>query len=312
MKGQYVKAAADIFFPVFIYKANAAQNTPYSHTILYGYHVYGGILVMRITVEENVRCAVQDLNTRAKRTVVFVHGWPLGKDIFECQYTVLPEYGIRCVSIDLRGFGASDRPLRGYSYDRMADDLCHCLQELGLRDVTLCGFSMGGAICVRYMSRYKGARVRRLVLMGAACPSFVQRPGYPYGMSREQVDLLISQIYNDRPKAVSEFGKQCFAGTPSTQYLNWFQGICTDAAAWSTIKTAESLRDEDLRADLAKIKVPTAILHGMQDRVCPFQFAQEMNKGIPSSFIVPFEQSGHCLFYEERNKCNSTLIDFSK
>jgi len=264
----------------------------------------------RIAVEGGIRYAVQDLNPHGKKCLVFVHGWPMSKEVFECQYSVLPEYGIRCIGIDLRGFGDSDRPWRGYNYNRLADDLCKCFQEMGLRNIILCGFSMGGAVCVRYMARYRGARVSKLVLMGAACPSFVQRPGYPHGMTKEQVDSLITQIYDDRPAAVSAFGAMCFAGCPSPQYMNWLQSICTEAAGWSTIKCAEALRDEDLRGDLAKINVPTAILHGVQDRVCPFAFAQEMNKGIPTSFVVPFEQSGHCLFYEERNKCNSTLIDF--
>lgn len=82
------------------------------------------------------------------------------------------------------------------------------------------------------------------------------------------------------------------------------------AAGWSTIQCAESLRDEDLRGDLSKIKVPTAILHGVHDRICPFPFAEEIRKGIKNSFVIPFENSGHALFYEERDKCNSSIIDF--
>lgn len=266
--------------------------------------------MIRVNVEGSVRCAVHDLNPRGGRTVLFVHGWPLSSKIFECQQVVLPEYGIRCVSVDLRGFGASDQPWRGYNYDRLADDLHRCICELDLKCVTLCGFSMGGAICVRYMARHRGARVNKLVLMGAACPSFVQRPGYPYGMTREAVEALIVQAYNDRPQCVCNFGLQCFSGPISRPYHDWLNSVCMEAAGWSTIKCAEALRDEDLRQDLGKIKVPTAIYHGVQDKVCPFAFAEQMHKGIPNSFVLPFEQSGHFLFYEERNKCNASLLDF--
>jgi len=264
----------------------------------------------RLLVDGGVRYAVQDLNPRGKKTIVFVHGWPMSKEIFECQYDVLPEYDIRCVSIDIRGFGDSDKPWRGYNYNQLADDLCKCMQECSLQDVTLCGFSIGGAICIRYMARHRGARVSRLALMGAAAPSFVQRPGFPCGMTLEQVEDLITQIYNDRPRSVFNFCKQCFATTPSPEYLQWLQGLCTQAGGWSTIKCAEALRDEDLRSALSKVRVPTCILHGVQDRICPFPLAEAMHQGIRDSFVVPFEKSGHCLFYEERNKCNSTLIDF--
>ena len=266
--------------------------------------------MLRITVEPSVRCAVNDLNPRGQRTILFVHGWPLSSKIFECQQVVLPEYGIRCVSMDLRGFGDSDQPWRGYTYDCMADDLHKVICEMDLRNITLCGFSMGGAICVRYMARYRGARVKRLVLMGAACPSFVQRPGYPYGMTKEAVDALIVKAYNDRPQCVSDFGRKCFHCPTSPEYHDWNTGVCMEGAGWATIKCAEALRDEDLRQDMCKIKVPTAIFHGVYDQVCPFAFAEEMHKGIANSFVVPFEQSGHCLYYEERNKCNASLLDF--
>lgn len=264
----------------------------------------------RITVEGGVRCAVQDLNPRGTRAIVFVHGWPLDQRIFECQYTVLPQYGIRCVSVDLRGFGESDRPFRGYSYNRLADDLYKVIASLDCKCVTLCGFSMGGAVCVRYMARHSGFKVSRLVLMGAAAPSFVQRPGYPYGMTTQQLDGLISQAYNNRPQLCASFGRMCFAQNHGEEYLSWFTGIAWDASGWGTVQCAEALRDEDLRGDLQRIKTPTAIFHGVQDRVCPYSFAEEMRKGIANAFIIPFEQSGHCLFYEERDKCNSSLIDF--
>lgn len=266
--------------------------------------------MFRIAVEGGVRCAVQDLNCRGRNAVVFVHGWPLDKTIFECQYTVLPQYGIRCISVDLRGFGASDRPSRGYSYNRMADDLFKVLSAIDCRCVTLCGFSMGAAVCLRYMARHGGFKVSKLVLMGAAAPSFVQRPGFPYGMTTQQVDNLIAQAYNNRPQMCADFGPMCFAANHGSAFLDWWQGICTGAAAWSTIQCAESLRDEDLRGDLSKVRVPTAIFHGVQDRVCPYPFAEEMRKGISNAFIVPFERSGHALFYEERDKCNSSLVDF--
>lgn len=267
--------------------------------------------MLYVTVENGVRCAVQDLNPRGRRTILFVHGWPMNERIFESQYAVLPEYGIRCIGLDLRGFGASDKPLRGYNYDCMADDLHKVITEMDLRGITLCGFSMGGAICVRYLSRYRSSgRVGKLVLMGAAVPSFVQRPGYPYGMTNDQVDALIAQAYENRPQCVSDFTSQCFYSRPGERFYHWIEDECLKASGNATIKTAEALRDEDLRSDMQRVRVPTAIFHGVHDQVCPFDFAGEMNKGITNSFVVPFEHSGHCLFHDEKNKCNASLIDF--
>ncbi len=41
--------------------------------------------------------------------------------MFEYQFTELPKHGYRCIGIDLRGFGDSDKPWDGYNYDTMAD-----------------------------------------------------------------------------------------------------------------------------------------------------------------------------------------------
>jgi non-heme chloroperoxidase len=264
----------------------------------------------RVYVDANTRCVVQEINPAGRHTVLFVHGWPYSKEIFDSQYAVLPNYGIRCVSYDIRGFGESDKPWKSYTYDCLADDLYQIIKSIDAKCVTLCGFSMGGAICTKYMARHKGYKVEKLILMGAACPSFVQRPGYPAGMTREQVDAMIAQCYSDRPLVCDSFSRMCFATNPSESYLRWISGCALESYGFAMIKCLESLRDEDLRAAMGKIRVPTAIFHGLHDAVCPYAFAEEMHRGIPNSFIVTFEGSGHCLFYDEKDKCNAQMIDF--
>lgn len=266
-----------------------------------------------INVDTGVRLAVTDINPKGCKTVVFLHGWPLAKEIFEYQTEVLPRCGVRCVCVDMRGYGDSDKPWGGYSYDRMADDLHKVITTMNLKCVTLFGFSMGGAVCVRYLARHgAGPRVNRLVLCGAACPRFVQGPGYPYGKTVAEVNELISSCCHDRPDTVADFGKTCFASGPSREFLGWITSLCDKASGYGTIKGLEALRDEDLSKDLCKITVPTAIFHGVHDRVCPYVFSSYMNQGIADSYIVPFEQSGHALFYDEKEKCNASLLEFMK
>jgi pimeloyl-ACP methyl ester carboxylesterase len=70
------------------------------------------------------------------------------------------------------------------------------------------------------------------------------------------------------------------------------------------------LRDSDLRTDLEKVMIPTAIFHGKLDKLCPFELAEELHKGIVNSKLIAFENSGHALFLEERSKFNDELIKF--
>ena len=78
--------------------------------------------------------------------------------------------------MDLRGFGKSDTPVFGYTYNQMSADIFNVVQKLKLRNFILSGFSMGGAIALRYMNIYKGFGVNKLILLSAAAPCFTQRP----------------------------------------------------------------------------------------------------------------------------------------
>lgn len=90
----------------------------------------------------------------AGRPVVLIHGWPLSGEAFNGQIPALQQAGYRVVTYDRRGFGRSDKPLTGYTYDTLADDLRTLLTELELIDVTLVGFSMGGGEVARYFTLY--------------------------------------------------------------------------------------------------------------------------------------------------------------
>ncbi|MGG7096161.1 alpha/beta fold hydrolase [Clostridium sardiniense] len=261
-------------------------------------------------VGKDVKIAVNDVNPSGNPTVLFIHGWPLTSEVFEYQYNILPKYNIRCISIDIRGFGKSDKPFEGYSYDDLADDLYKIIKNIDVKSLILAGFSMGGAIAIRYMARHKGYKVSKLALLGAAAPSFTKYPGYPYGTSKEDVDAIIKVIYKDRPKAINDFGKNFFASNISEEFRSWFLRVSLKSTGYATIKTAISLRDENMFDDLKCIKVPTGIFHGMLDEICPFEFALELNKNIHGSTLYAFEESGHGLFYDQLDEFNKRLIKF--
>lgn len=263
-----------------------------------------------VEVEDRVKLYVKDLNPGYEDAVVFIHGWPVNHKMFEYQLNFLPNYNFRCVAIDLRGFGNSDKPWHGYCYNRLADDIRFVIEELNLRNITLVGFSMGGAIAIRYLSRYKKSRVKKLALLSAAAPVFTKREDYPYGKSIEEVNKLILDTYENRPEMVSEFGKIFFNTEVTPNFRTWFNGLGLEGENYSTIKTAVSLRDEDLRNDLKNIDVPTGIFHGKKDKVCPYELALEMKKGIDNSVLYTFENSGHGIFYDELEEFNKKFTEF--
>ncbi|TYR80568.1 alpha/beta hydrolase [Priestia megaterium] len=258
-----------------------------------------------IQVDYQTKLFIEDIGKG--QPVLFIHGWPVNHKMYEYQFNTLPSKGIRCIALDLRGFGKSDRPFKGYSYNSMADDIRMVVERLQLKNFILIGFSMGGAISIRYMSRHLGYQVKKLILLGTAAPSFTQRSNFPYGLSVEEVNSIIESAYKDRPKMLKDFGEKFFVSNISEQFSEWFYSLGLEASGHGTIKTAKSLRDEDLRTDLSQIFVDTYILHGKKDQVCPFVLGTLLNKYIASSVLISFENSGHGLFYDERQKFNEIL-----
>ena len=265
-----------------------------------------------ISVESNVRLHVTDAGEG--RPIVLIPGWPLSDEMYEYQYNDLINKNFHVIGITLRGFGKSDKPYGKYNYDVHAEDILNILSELEVNDAVLVGFSMGGGIAIRVVSMDDEARISKLVLCGAAAPIWTQRADFPYNLPQSAVDDLIALNFKDRPKLLSNFAK-IFSATETS--LNegmghWLNTIGLSASSYATAQCLMALRDTDLRADMAKINIPTLIMHGKKDKICSFDLAGQMKAGIANSQLVAFENSGHSLFLEERAKFNSELIKFAE
>lgn len=86
------------------------------------------------------------------------------------------------------------------------------------------------------------------------------------------------------------------------QSSNWPYGY--------TVNSLHALRDEELFNDLTNIKVPTLILHGIHDSVCPYAFAEYMNRKIKNSVLTPLTDGGYGAFYECKDEINKALEAF--
>ncbi|MCR8643407.1 alpha/beta hydrolase [Paenibacillus sp. N1-5-1-14] len=255
-----------------------------------------------IAVEQGVRVFVEDVNPTGSQTILFIHGWPLNHKQYEYQFNVLPAKGYRCIGMDWRGYGNSDKPYHGYTFYRLADDVRAVVDALNLQNFTLAGHSTGGAISIRYMARHQGHGVKKLVLIDAASPTSV---------APEVANMFISGALNDRPKMLQGVTDLFFFQHITGPFADWFLQLGLQAASWATIAIMQTLRDENVEKDLAHIHVPTLIVHGIHDHVVPFEKGQETHKLIRNSQFVPFQYSGHGAFWEERDKFNQLLMQFT-
>jgi pimeloyl-ACP methyl ester carboxylesterase len=127
--------------------------------------------------------------------VLFLHGFPEFWWAWQHQIQVLAGAGFRAVAVDLRGYGASDKPPRGYDGYTLAGDVAGLIRALGERRAVLVGAGYGGLLAWA-TACFHPKLVRRLVVVGAAHPLRLRAAlaSDPRGQLRAGMPVLRFQI----------------------------------------------------------------------------------------------------------------------
>ena len=101
--------------------------------------------------------------------VLLLHGFPEFWWSWRHQLTALAAAGFRVVAPDLRGYGGSDKPPRGYDAMTLAADLAGMVRALGAEDAVIVGHDWGGHLAWSVAALHPSV-VRRLVVMSIPHP----------------------------------------------------------------------------------------------------------------------------------------------
>ena len=101
--------------------------------------------------------------------VLLLHGFPQFWWTWRAQLTALAAAGFRAVAPDLRGYGASDKPPRGYDLPTLSADIAALVRALGEREAVVVGHDWGGLLAWTTAVLHPRT-VRRLVVLSMAHP----------------------------------------------------------------------------------------------------------------------------------------------
>ena len=248
--------------------------------------------------------------------VVLIHGWPLDHQMWDYQVAALTDAGYRCIAYDRRGFGKSDKPLTGYDYNTLADDLKTIIEELQLENAVLVGFSMGGGEVVKYFSRHGGKGVSKAVLISSIAPFMLQTDDNPEGVPQKKIDEITNGIQADRAGFLGDFGKQFYGVSllnkpVSDQILTNDLVLAMQATLKSTLGCATAFSSTDLRGDILSVNVPTLVIHGDEDQTVPIKATGEQAAAmISGSEYIIYQGEPHGLFITSKDQLNADLISF--
>jgi pimeloyl-ACP methyl ester carboxylesterase len=250
------------------------------------------------------------------RPVVLLHGWPLSGESFRDNVPVLAGAGHRVVTYDRRGFGRSEEPPRGWTYDALTEDLHTLLTELDLDDVTLVGFCMGGGEVARYFSLYGADRVRSVVFASAVTPYLLRTPGNPEGpLTAERTASMAAALTADHNAFYEEFAMDFFSvngiSKVTEEQREETLALCRRADEKAALACLTAFGSTDFRDDLAKIGVPTLVLHGDSDAVVPYEGSGRLtHEALPGSELHVIPYAPHGVHVSHPTEWNRALLDF--
>ena len=262
-----------------------------------------------------VRLYIED-SGGSGRAVVLIHGWPLSAQAWAPQVPVLRAAGYRVVAYDRRGFGRSDQPESGYGYDTLADDLERVMDQCGLHDVTLVGFSMGGGEVARYVARHGESRLHSVVFAAAVPPYMMQAADNPDGpLTPAKAQQMTKALEESRAAFFEQFTQDFFSARGALQVTESQRAeavaLCHQSAQHAALACMDSFGTTDFRADLAKLTVPTLVIHGDSDAVVPYEGSgQRTHLAVRHSQQVVVSGAPHGFNVSNAEAFNEALLSF--
>jgi non-heme chloroperoxidase len=248
--------------------------------------------------------------------VVLIHGYPLSSASWEKQVPVLLDAGYRVIAYDRRGFGKSSQPANGYNYNTFAEDLHRLVQHLKLRDFVLVGFSMGGGEVARYVGKYGSKVVSKAVIIGGIPPYLLKTGDNPEGVDQSVFDGIEKAVRADRYAFFTEFFKNFYntdvllGKRVSEQAVQASWNVACIASGIASLACVPTWH-EDFRGDLAKIDVPTLVIHGDSDRIVPLAAAgQRTAKLVKGAELVVVKDGPHNVAWTHADEVNRELVRF--
>lgn len=220
--------------------------------------------------------------------LVILHGSPVASSSLMPIANALKGQ-FRLIVPDLPGFGGSTLKIQDYSILAHAYYLDQLMNELGIREFHLAGYSMGGGVAIEYIQAFPN-KAKSLHLISSIGVQELELLG----------DYLINHAIHGAQLACLWLLQEGFP------HFGWMDN------AFLNVSYARNFFDTDqrpLRHYLETLETPTLILHSESDNLVPVEAAYEHNRIVPQSGLELLED-GHMFIMSKPGSVAPYMIDF--
>ncbi len=245
------------------------------------------------------------------RSIVFIHGFTGSYLSWERQLSGSLSTDFRLVAYDLRGHGASDKPLDAAPYTdgtMWADDLNAVIRAKQLDRPVLVGWSYGGYVIADYLRKYGDKAIGGAVFVGA-----VTKNG-----TAEAASYLTADVLALFPAVLSADVQKSIDGTRALtrMFANplrdvpWERSYGSAMMVPSAVRAAMWNRLLDNDDVLARIRVPTLVIQGDADRLVRVSAANHIAATIPGAKLLVYAGVGHAVQFDATERFGRDLAEF--
>lgn len=225
------------------------------------------------------------------RVVVLLHGW--SKEMNKEKYIPLInllEKSFRVVAIDFPGFGKSIKPDRPWSVSDYSDLIRKILIRLKINEYIIIGHSFGGRVAIKLAAGKIPMGLKKMILIDSAG---IERKALKVKLMVLLAKLVPTGIKN----RLRSFGS------------NDYRDVLSDEIMRETMKKVVA---ENLEADMERIKVPTLLVWGEEDRTTPLWQAKIIKKLIVGSELEVVSGGNHGLPYKMPKETAEIIVKYLK
>ncbi len=238
--------------------------------------------------------------------IIFIHGFPLNKSMWDMQVDVLKD-NYRVIAYDIRGYGNSDPGIDDFFIELFVQDLLRFMDKLGIEKSILCGLSLGGYIALNAVLKYPD-RFDGLILNDTQCIADTSE-------IKEKRCIAITSIMNNEVKQYAdEIIKSLLAPESFTKrksVVATVKEMIISTPKHSLCNTLHALAErKDICNQLHEINIPVLIMVGKDDKITPIAAAQQIHEKIFNSKLEIIQHAGHLTNLENPTAFNTHLVKF--
>jgi class 3 adenylate cyclase/pimeloyl-ACP methyl ester carboxylesterase len=204
------------------------------------------------------------------------------------------------IRYDARGNGLSDWEVDDLSFDAFVQDLETVVDAVGFDHFPLLGISQGCAVSIAYAVRHP-ERVTRLILYGGFAQGPTKRARS--AAEREQlaaVSTLVRLGWGQENPAFRQIFTSQFVPGGTKEQIDWFNEMQrVSASPENAARFLAAVGDIDVTDLLARVTVPTLVMHARDEARVPFDAGRRMAAGIPGARLVPLQSRNHLILEDE-------------